>query len=65
MNKEYVYKDGKVLVIDENGNQKILDYYDNLDDVLIQENLIETMQNKEQKLERKISHLKKIISFWR
>ena len=63
MNKEYVYKDGKVLVIDENGNQKILDYYDNLDDVLIQENLIETMQNKEQKLERKISHLKKIISF--
>ena len=31
MNKKYIYKDGKALVIDENNNQTTVDYYDNLD----------------------------------
>lgn len=26
MNKEYIYKDGKALIIDENDNQKTLHY---------------------------------------
>ncbi len=44
MNKGYVYKDGKVLIIDENGKQKETEYYDNLDEILIKENLIEEMK---------------------
>lgn len=50
MNKEYTYIDGKVIIVDENNNKKKEDYYDNLNDVLIQENVIETMENKYQEL---------------
>lgn len=67
MNKEYIYKDGKALVIDENGNQKTIDYYDNLDEVLIQEDLLETMKNKINKLEKEISQYNKgtkFSNFW-
>ena len=46
MNKEYIYIQGKVIVKDENGTQTSLEYYDNLDKVLIQENLIESMEDK-------------------
>lgn len=46
MNKEYIYKDGKALIIDENDNQKTVDYYDNLDEVLVQEDLIEALEEE-------------------
>ena len=58
MNKEYVYKDGKALIIDENGKQKETDYYDNLDEVLAKENLIENMEKYKKKLEKEINNLK-------
>ena len=38
MNKEYTYIDGKAIIKDENGNQTPTEYYDNLDEVLVQEN---------------------------
>lgn len=63
MNKEYIYKDGKALVIDENDNQRTLDYCDNLDDVLVQENLIETMEKEIKNLETEISEIKKESKF--
>ena len=59
MNTEYVYKDGKALIVDENDNQKTVTYYDNLDDVLVQENLIETMEEEIKKLEKETSEYKK------
>lgn len=59
MNKEYTYIDGKVMVRDENGNQTLIDYYDNLDEVLIRENLIETMENKISSLEKESKDYKK------
>lgn len=59
MNKEYVYKDGKALIIDENDNQKTIDYYNNLDEVLVQENLIETMEEEIKKLEKETSQYQK------
>ena len=37
----------------ENGNQTPIEYYDNLDEVLVQENFIETMENEIYKLKRK------------
>ena len=59
MNKEYTYIDGKVIVKDENGTQNPIEYYDNLDEVLIQENLIETMEKKISKLEKESEDYKK------
>ncbi len=65
MNKEYVYKDGKALVIDENNNQKTVDYCDNLDEVLVTENLIETMEQEIATLAEEISKYKKGSKFSR
>ena len=45
MNKKVIYYDGKVLVEDENGNEREVVSCDNIDDILVQENLIETIQN--------------------
>lgn len=59
MNKEYTYIDGKVIISDENDNKTQSDYYDNLDEVLAQENLIETMEEKIQVLEKEIQLYKK------
>ncbi len=39
-NKGFVYYDGYVVISDENGNQKVEDYYDNLGKVLAKENTI-------------------------
>lgn len=59
MNNNYIYVDGKVIVNDENGNKKPVEYYDNIDEVLIQENLVETMEKEIKKLERKSEQYKK------
>ena len=59
MNKEYTYIDGKVIVRDSEGNQKQSEYYDNLESVLIQENIIEKMKIKIDELEEQISKIKK------
>ena len=40
-----MYYDGKVLVEDENGNEREVVSCDNIDDILVKENLIETIQN--------------------
>ena len=50
MNKGYTYIDGKVIISDENGNHTQSEYYDNLDKVLVQENVIEEMENRIQGL---------------
>lgn len=63
MNKEYFYKEGKVVVIDENNNEKLVDCCDNLDDILIQENLIETMEKEIKILEEDCSKYKKKNKF--
>lgn len=52
MNKEYTYIDGKMIIADENGEKSQRDYYDNLEKVLVQENVIETMEKKLQELEK-------------
>ncbi len=50
MNKGYIYIDGKVIITDENGNHTQSEYYDNLDKVLVQENVVEEMENRIQEL---------------
>lgn len=51
MNKNYIISDGKVIVIDEDGNNKIVEYTDNINEVLAQENLVEYIENEIQKYE--------------
>ena len=51
MNKEYIYKDGKVLIIDENNKKREMPYTDNIDDILIKENVIEELETKIKELE--------------
>lgn len=46
MNKEYIYIDGKVIVEDENGNKNVMQYNDKIEEILIQENLMETMKKE-------------------
>lgn len=58
MNKECIYVDGKVIVEDENGNKRITEYSDNLEEILAQENLIETMENKIQELDKELGNTK-------
>ena len=59
MNKEYTYIDGKIIIRDSNGNQTQSEYYDNLEDVLIEENIIEEMESKINDLDEHISKIKK------
>lgn len=60
MNKGYTYVDGKVIISDTEGKQVLDEYYDNLDDVLVQENLIETMENRITELEKYSELCKKV-----
>ena len=52
MNKEYSYYDGIAIVKDDKDNQKPVEYTDKLDDILVQENLIETIENDIKCLEK-------------
>lgn len=54
MNKEYVYIDGKVIIEDENGNKKVQQYSDKTEEILVQENLIETIEERIKKLGERI-----------
>ena len=55
MNKDYIYIDGTLIVEDENFKKRIVDYTDNFEEVLKQENLIETMENKKGDLNDKLN----------
>lgn len=62
MNKEYIYINGNAISRDEFGNQRIIEPYINLEEVLIQENIIEKTENKIEYLElmkKKFSKLPK------
>ena len=45
MNKKVIYYDGKVVVEDEDGEKRPIEYSDNYDDVLVKENVIEVTEN--------------------
>lgn len=46
VNKQVMYYDGVAIVKDENGNERKIQNCDNLDDILVEENVIETIQNQ-------------------
>lgn len=44
MNKEYNYVEGNIIVKNENGKERVLNYQDNIDKILVKENIIEKIQ---------------------
>lgn len=60
MNQEYTYIEGKAIVKTDNGVKEPIEYYDNLNEALVQENLIETMENNILSLEKESEKYKKI-----
>ena len=56
MNKEYLDINGNIVVEDENGVKKPVEYRDNLDEVLIQENIIELMKLKKRELQENLNY---------
>ena len=53
MNKEFMYFRGKAIVSDTEGNLSEREYCDNINEVLEEENLIESLENKKEKLEER------------
>ena len=56
---QYIYNDGKALIVDDKKKQSLVDYYDNLDDVLVKENLIEKIESEIVKVKNEINSIKK------
>ena len=50
MNKECIYINGNVLVEDEHGKKKEVQYQDNIEEILYEENVIEIIENKRSEL---------------
>ena len=63
MNKSYAYVDGREIICDENGMQTQSEYYDNLDKVLVQENVIEEIKKRIQELTKEREVYKQLIRF--
>lgn len=59
MNTNYIYYNGKATILDTDGNEKEIDYYDKLEEVLERENLIEVLENKSICLKNDISQINK------
>lgn len=61
MNKEFILLGNQAIVRDSNDNLKKVDYTDNLEDKLIQENIIETMEKDAILLDSKINEQEKTV----
>lgn len=54
MNKECVYVDEKIVVSDENGNNRIIQNSDKINEILVQENVVEVIEEKTLELKEKL-----------
>lgn len=60
MNKQMIYRNNGVMIIsDESGNKRTEEYYDNLERVLINENVIEEITNKINTLKKELEESSK------
>ena len=60
MNKIIINKNRTFIVEDEVGNKKKVEYSDNLQNILVQENIIESLENKQELLQKNIEENQKI-----
>lgn len=69
MNKEYIYIDGKIIVIDEFNDKKVIEYTNKTDEILLEENIIEAITKKiteikeEEQINNKILKSQRIMRF--
>ncbi len=54
MHKGYICEYLEALVFDDNGNKKIVEYQDNIEEILIIENELEVIENQKEKIEIKL-----------
>lgn len=54
MNKEYTYLNGECIIEDENGHKRLETYTDKTDEILVEENVIETLEKDLYEVRRKI-----------
>ena len=54
MNKEYIYLDGKCIIEDDNGNQKVEVYTNKTDEILMKENAIEMLEKEQDNTTKEI-----------
>ena len=64
MNKGYTIKDSKAIITDTKGNLKEIEYYDRLDETLVQENIVEAMENVISKLNETLTKYDGIKKFF-
>ena len=61
MNKEIIYLNGKCVVEDENGERRLEEYTDKTDEILVTENVIETLENDLRETRQEIKKRKGLI----
>ena len=61
MNKEYVYLNGKCVVEDENGERRLEEYTDKTDEILVTENVIETLEADLEENRYELGKRKKLV----
>ena len=61
MNKEYVYLNGKCVIEDENGERRLEEYTDKTDEILVTENVIETLENDLRETRQEINKRKGLV----
>ena len=58
MNQQYIDNNDLTIVIDENGNRTIREHKENIEELLIQENLIEALESKKDKIKNELNKMK-------
>lgn len=61
MNREYIYLNGKCVVENEDGERRVEDYTDKTDEILVTENVIETLEEDLSETRREIKRRKGLI----
>ena len=61
MNKEYIYLNGKCVIEDENGERRLEEYTDKTDEILVTENVIETLENDLRETRQEIKKRKGLV----
>ena len=60
MNEKYIYNNDKVVVIDEDGNKKVVNNSSNFNNILVSENIIEKLIYEKNNIQEHLEHLETV-----
>ncbi len=63
MNKEVIFDNNKAIVSNENGEMRVTPQYDNMKDILTEENVVEAIDNKINNIDKEIASIEKDINY--